>query len=168
MTTVSTGLNRANPSASFTRPADTTAYADGDLVANNTTAGSVAAMSFEFLNRNQRTCCIRGARIHKSGTGVTGSTFRVHLFSASPGVANGDNGAFVPSVVSGWLGRIEVVVDEAGTAGAVGRAVATDGIHIALSGPQTNVTLYGLLEAKGAYTPASGEVFTVTLEAEVD
>jgi hypothetical protein len=30
-------------SASFTRPADTTAYASGDLVANSTTAGSVVA-----------------------------------------------------------------------------------------------------------------------------
>lgn len=30
--------------ASFTRPADTAAYAVGDLVANSTTAGSVAAM----------------------------------------------------------------------------------------------------------------------------
>lgn len=31
------------PIVSFTRPADTTAYASGDLVANSTTAGSVVA-----------------------------------------------------------------------------------------------------------------------------
>jgi hypothetical protein len=168
MSTMSIGLNRQNPSASFTRPADTTAYADGDLVANNTTAGSVAAMEFTFLNRNQRSCCVRGVRINKTSTGVTGSTFRLHLFSSSPGVANGDNSAFVPSTMAGWLGRVEVLVDEPGTAGAAGRAAIADGIHIALTGPQTSVTLYGLLEAKGAYAPGNAEVITVTLEVEVD
>jgi hypothetical protein len=35
-----------NPSASFTRPNNTTAYASGQLVANSTTAGSVAPMAF--------------------------------------------------------------------------------------------------------------------------
>jgi hypothetical protein len=33
-------------SASFTRPADTNAYAAGDLVANSVTAGSVIPMTF--------------------------------------------------------------------------------------------------------------------------
>jgi hypothetical protein len=168
MSTMSVGLNRQNPSATITRPGDTTQYADGDLVANSTTAGSVTAMEFTFLNRNQRSCCVRGVRINKTGTSVTTAVFRLHLFSASPGVANGDNSAFVPSVMSGWLGRVEVTVDEAGTAGAAGRAAIADGIHIALAGPQTSVTLYGLLEAKGTYTPANAEVFTLTLEVEVD
>jgi hypothetical protein len=159
------------PSASFTRPADTTAYVDGDLVANDTTAASVTAMSFtNFIDPNQRSGCVRRARIHKSGTGVTNSSFRLHLFTASPGVANGDNGAFVPSVMTGWLGSIAVTVDEAGTAGSVGVGVPVTGaeINFQLAQPQTNVTLYGLLEAKGAYTPGNAEVFTVTLEAYVD
>jgi hypothetical protein len=92
------------------------------------------------------------------------------LFTASPGVANGDNGAFVPSVMTGWLGSIAVTVDEAGTAGSVGVGVPVTGaeINFQLAQPQTNVTLYGLLEAKGAYTPGNAEVFTVTLEAYVD
>jgi len=33
-------------SASFTRPANTTAYADGDLVANSATAASVVPLTF--------------------------------------------------------------------------------------------------------------------------
>jgi hypothetical protein len=72
--------------------------------------------------------------------------------------------------MTGWLGHIAVTVDEAGTAGAVGVGVPVTGaeINFTLTQPQTNVTLYGLLEAKGAYTPASAEVFTVTLEAYVD
>jgi hypothetical protein len=171
MSAIIVGGKTCAPSASFTRPADTTAYADGDLVANNTTAGSVAAMEFtNFIDPNQRSGCIRRARIHKSGTGVTNSSFRLHLFTASPGVGGGDNAAFVPSVVTGWLGSIAVTVDEAGTAGSVGVGVPVTGseINFTLTQPQTNVTLYGLLEAKGAYTPGNAEVFTVTLEAYVD
>jgi hypothetical protein len=159
------------PSASFTRPADTTAYADGDLVANNTTAGSVAAMEFtNFIDPQQRSGCVRRARVHKSTTTTTAADFRLHLFTASPGVANGDNGAFVPSVVTGWLGSIAVSVDEAGTAGSVGVGVPVTGaeINFTLAHPQTNVTLYGLLEAKAAYAPGNAEVFTVTLEAYAD
>jgi hypothetical protein len=153
MSAIIVGGKTCAPSASFTRPADTTAYADGDLVANSTTAGSVTAMSFtDFIDPNQRSGCVRRARIHKSGTGVTNSSFRLHLFSASPGVAGGDNAAFVPSVVTGWLGSIAVTVDEAGTAGSVGVGVPVTGseINFTLTQPQTNVTLYGLLEAKGA------------------
>ena len=53
--------------ASFTRPADTTAYASGDLVANSTTAGSVIPMTFVIRPEN-RGSMIRRARIKKSGT----------------------------------------------------------------------------------------------------
>jgi hypothetical protein len=162
------GGNTAAPSANFTRPADTTAYADGDAVANSTTAGSVVALTFSpyLANRTAMTGCVRRARIHKSGTTVTSASFRLHLFTASPGVANGDNGAFVPSVMTGWLGSIAVTVDEAGTAGSIGVGVPVTGaeINFAISG----TSIYGLLEAKAAYTPGNAEVFTVTLEMYLD
>src|SRR4051812_4733252 len=40
------------PATQFTRPANTTAYAIGDLVADNATAGSVAGMLFPNAVRN--------------------------------------------------------------------------------------------------------------------
>lgn len=153
---------RAIPSASVTRPADTTAYASGDLVANSTTAGSVVPLAFYGATRGPGLGAqIRRARVGKSGTSVTNATFRLHLFTASPTVGSGDNAAIsISTGAANYLGQIDVTVGQAFGDGAAGQA--TTEINFATS------TLYGLLEARGAYTPASAEVFTVTLESAED
>jgi len=156
-------------SASFTRPADTTAYGVGDLVANSTTAGSVVAMSLAGMaQRAGGGGKIVGARLRKSGTGTTNAAFRVHLFSAAPAtITNGDNGAFLPSGVADYIGALDVTIDRAFTDGAFGRGMALTGNFLDyVTGAST--TLYALLEARGAYTPISAEVFTLTLAALPD
>ena len=147
-------MSRNIVSARFTRPADTTAYASGDLVANSTTAGSVAAMQF---NVGGGVYQIRRVRIYKSGTGVTNASFRAHLYGASPTAANGDNSAWSTSKAADYFGSVDVTVDKAFTDGAGGNATCE--INCASPG-----TLYALLEARGAYTPASAEVFNLVLE----
>jgi hypothetical protein len=171
--TMLVGFKTTTASASFTRPADTTAYADTDLVANNTTAGSVAAMQFTgFIDRNQRSGRIVGARIHKSGTTVANASFRLWLLSSEPGVANGDNGTITLATCTTVLGSIPVAATafKAGTAGSVGHGAPDIGtaVRFNLAGTQDSVILYGYLEAEAAYSPASAEVFTVTIFAEVD
>jgi hypothetical protein len=69
------GRTPALSSANFTRPADTTAYASGDLVANSTTAGSVVAMSFASATFGSGAPAqIRRVRILTSSTSVTRRT----------------------------------------------------------------------------------------------
>lgn len=150
-------------SASFTRPADTTAYASGDLVANSTTAGSVAAMQFTVARIAAGSGMIRRARIRKTGTSITNAQFRLHLYSAAPTASNGDNGAWLTDNAANYLGSFDVTLDKAFTDGAAGNGVPVSGseINFALASGQK---VYGLLEARGAYTPASGETFTVSLE----
>jgi hypothetical protein len=98
-----------NPSASFMRPNDTTAYASGDLVANSTTAGSVVPMSFPLGgNSMPGTTRVARVRLSKSGTTATNASFRVHLYGASPVVANGDNGAWSTDQAANYLGAIDV------------------------------------------------------------
>lgn len=154
------GGHAAVVSDNFTRPANTTAYASGDLVADNATAGSVTPMSFEIGRTGTAGGMIRRARLLKSGTGVTNALFRLHLYSASPTVANGDNGAWSSNKAADYLGSIDVSVDKAFTDGAAGNGQPGVGSEINF----TDQTVYGLLEARGAYTPASAEVFTVDLE----
>src|SRR5436305_14342879 len=110
-----------NPSASFTRPNDTTAYASGDLVANSTTAGSVAPLAFPLGNSYGvgQFRMVR-ARLTKSGTGVTNASFRVHLYGAQPTPANGDNGAWSTDQAANWLGNIDITSLLAFTDGATG------------------------------------------------
>lgn len=145
---------------SFTRPNNTTAYADGDLVANSTTAGSVVPLVFVIPNR--RSCIIRGASVAKTDeTDVSNALFTLHLFRSSPTVANGDNGALSTNIAN-KIGTINV-----------GQMVAyTDDAYVMTYGGNFYVdsgsatTIYGLLEVDGAYAPAAEEVFTVGLVIE--
>lgn len=160
----SPGFAQVVTAAAFTRPNDTTAYAVGDLVANSTTAGSVALVELAGAVRAAGGVSrIERVRIRKTGTGTTNAQFRVHLFSASPGVANGDNGAFTPSSIAGWIGSLDVSVDRAGSDGAIGAGVPVIGSSITFTLP-SGTTLYALLEARGAYTPAAQEQFTLLAE----
>ncbi len=152
---------------SFTRPADTTAYAAADLVANSTTASSVVPLTFKTSKLlGQGT--ISRVRLYKSATSATNANFTLHLFTVSPVPANGDNGALVTSTVANMIGSVDCDMTTGGQAGTVGlfKAFAVDnGITFDLSNINAGERrLYGLLEANAAYTPASGEVFTVTLE----
>jgi hypothetical protein len=146
-------MSRNIASARFTRPSDTTAYASGDLVANSTTAGSVAPLSLPVAPGARQ---VRRVRIHTSSTNVTNAAFRVHLYGASPTAANGDNSAWSTSKAADYLGSVDVTVDKAFTDGAAGSATT----EINCGGPN----LYGLIEARGAYTPTSAGVFNVTIE----
>jgi len=155
-----------NRSANFTRPADTTAYAAGDLVANPTTAGSVTPMSFTLgANTALGIWSLNRVRLVRSQDAVTNANFRVHLYSESPTVANGDNGAFSSTQAANYLGYVSVDATTTpgdkfsdGSAG-IGAVGAEGTMHI-----RAGATIYALLEALAAYTPASAETFTLTLE----
>lgn len=156
-----------NLSNTFTRPNDTTAYASGDLVANSTTAGSVTPLSFDISNLGKSLRILR-LRVNKSGTSTTNATFRVHLFTASPTVANGDNAAISANNSANWLGYIDCVVAQTFTDGAAG---VVSGITASTFGNMPCVfsaggSLYALLEARAAYTPTANETFTLTIEAD--
>lgn len=149
-------------SATFTRPADATAYASGDLVANSTTAGSVVALTFTNVGRIAGAGgMIRRARIKKSGSSVTNASFRLHLYSSAPTtIANGDNGAWLTDGVANYIGSLDVTCDKVFSDGAVGNGIPTVGSEINF----TSQTIYGLIEARGAYAPTTGETFDVSLE----
>jgi hypothetical protein len=154
--------NMVIPSYSFVRPANITAYASGQLVANSTTAGSVVPMTFVIRNENIGST-IRRVRMRKSSTGVSGSSFRVHFYTTLPTVTNGDGGVWL-STTSGYIGSFDVTIDKVFSDGAAGAGVINGGVdQLVIYG-----TVYGLVEARGAYTPVSGETITVELEILCD
>lgn len=150
-------------SANFTRPSDTTAYASGDLVANSTTAGSVQLLNFTMPSTNFK--LQRVGIVHTAIT-TTNATFRLHLYTTGPTVANGDNGAW-STTQAGYLADVDIDCSiRAFTDNGQGFGLANSaGESIDLVIP-AGLIIYGLLEARGAYTPASAEVFTVTLYGE--
>lgn len=160
--------------ATFNRPADTTAYASGDLIANSTTAGSVTPLSLAAARVNAGTGAIRRVRLSTTKTGLAGTeVFRVHLFkndpSLSTGIANGDNGAFsVKGVAAIHLGIFDVTLDRVFSDGSKGVAAPIVGSEILFDAGAGTQNIYALIEARGAYTPASGETFVLALEVMRD
>lgn len=153
-------------SATFTRPSNTTAYAAGDLVANDTTAGSVTQLSWNFNTSSG--LWLREIRFYKTKVDASGAAFRLWLHNDSAVTfSNGDNGAL--SIASSTLAITDIAIPlELPSAtmvtltGSGTCAVATfDPGLVALP----NVT-YGFTEARDAYTPASGEVFTIVIRGD--
>jgi hypothetical protein len=156
--------------STFTRPTGTTQYTSGDLIANDTTAGSVIPLSFINVVNGNLPFAITGARIKKSTTSLTTASVRLHLFHTLPVPSVGDNavfdtaGALGLATVNGYIGYIDMTFDTSATAGASGRGVLTSpGASSAVVVSATG-GLWGLLEARSAYTPGDSEIITVSVE----
>lgn len=178
--TVATPLPSYSPSglltvtASLTRPADTTPYAAGDLIANSTTAGAVVPLELIGAARAAGEAIrVERVRLRKSGPGLTNAAFRVHLFRKTPVVSVGDNGVFNASNVlalsdiEGHVGAVDVSMDVAAAIGARGVGVPATGTGMtceAAGAVGHETSLWALIEARGGYVPLSGEVFHLTLE----
>lgn len=148
--------------AQITRPADTTAYAVGDLIANSTAAGSVTRLSWTGATRTGSgggSGRIIGFVGRKSGT--VAATIRYHFLKTDHAVTNGDNGALVLTSldVDNYFGYMDVIFDgnalsNVGSGGgSVGRSLS-EPVPYVLSSTDT---IYCVMQAVTAFTPASGE-----------
>jgi hypothetical protein len=151
---------------SFTRPADTTAYASGDWMSASTSAGAVAQLASFGNSRAQ----VVRVRVQKSTNNVTTATNSVVLFSADPGAVN-DN---VASALAYPQPHLQAIVASGTMAVPTGLAFAVADNVLSLTTP-TNVPvgahrslngtgLYAALIATAAYTPGSQEKFRVDVE----
>jgi hypothetical protein len=158
--------------ASVTRPADALIYAAGDLIANSTTAASVTPLTFTNAARVPAAPFkVVRARLTKDDDDVTAATFRLHLFTTDPTATaptNGDNGALqLTGVLGVSIGSFTfdmTASPDIHTDGNYATAEPAAGAEISAVAAAASRDIYGLLEATGTYTPASGEVFTAYLE----
>ncbi|NBW16099.1 MAG: hypothetical protein EBR82_49760 [Caulobacteraceae bacterium] len=155
--------------STITRPADVTAYASGDLVANSTTAGSVTPFTFT-LDGYAQPVKISRFIMRSSNDTVTNKSFELLLFSVSPTVTNGDNGAFAVTAANGtnnFGGMFGSTAAKATGGGAINYFYPMDSAATFVNGwLEQHMTLpfYGLLRVMAAYTPASAETFTIAAE----
>lgn len=159
--------------STMTRVANTTAYAGGQFVANNTVAASCTLANSGFTVSAARatnqpgrlTKCI----LKKSGTTSTNASFVVHIFNSNPlssAPANGDGGAFTPANGGNWLGAFNVTTSQVFGDSCMGIGYPLYGNYIDFTPDSATQNVYALLAANAAYTPASGEVFTLQLVTE--
>jgi hypothetical protein len=161
-----------NITDSFTRPNNTTAYADGDIIANHATAGSVVPLKFAIGARGGH--IVRVAIQKTDQTDVVNSDFTLQLFTEDPTFVNGDNGAFAAGTnISGHFASITIPLMTAYSDDAQGLINVGE-----TGGPQVSAgyssihavgpVIYGVLMANGAYSPVAEEVFTVILTIDPD
>jgi hypothetical protein len=151
---------QATTAASFTRPADTTAYAAQDVVSNSTTAPSV--LVFPNAGRaNGSSGVILSARHLKSST-VVGS-YRLHLYRVAPTAIN-DNAPFALLYANrtSRVGFIDFSHSTGGTGSDSTNALTTF-VNLPFVCDAAASQLLGVLTASSAYTPVSGEQHFIEL-----
>lgn len=153
--------------ATLTRPADTNVYANGDLIANSTTAGLVVPVALVVARANDTTGMVRKVRLSTSNVAWAGFTVRVHPFKAAPTSTVGDNGVFsgsISGVAAVHLGYADVTFDQTFSDGVKGEGVPNVGSEFNFEPSIGTQNIFALLEVRGAYTPASGQTFTLAAE----
>jgi hypothetical protein len=145
---------------SITRPADTTAYAANDALANSTSAPTTGGFTFTSAGRiSGGAGIILDAEVTSSKAAST-LQGEVWLFDQAVTAIN-DNAAFSPSAANA-LFRVGVIPFSLNGETNFGRAEITGlGIGFTCVG---SANLRALVKVTAAYTPASGEVLTVRLK----
>ncbi|RUW79627.1 hypothetical protein [Mesorhizobium sp. M2A.F.Ca.ET.067.02.1.1] len=148
--------------ATMTRPADTNAYTANDAVANNTSAGSVTALSFSVSDVNDDTITLERLRLITSDTGAQGKNFRVWLYRVAVTPGAGDNAAFTAprgSFIGTMSGTLRAMSD-----GAAGILVPDEGARIIAKPVSGAQTVIALIQTLDAFTPLSASTWIATLE----
>lgn len=178
--------------AEITRPANTTQYTANDLITDTATAADVVPLRFPACRQDNGSGIITGGRIIKSTDTTTALSLRLWLFAAQPFAAGGyaaDNAAlsFTYASMARFIGFIDFTtwVDAGTPAIAVGvpsraqmpfsKANVGDKSDATADGFARNGVfipaarlIYGLLQDKGGYTPASAEQFRIWLDVQAD
>lgn len=150
---------------SFARTADTNAYAAGDVIGTGT--GSAGAV-LEFTNIGPAggVIMLTSSRLLIGLSAVpSGMTnFRLHLYSATPDSALGDNGAWdlTANDRASYLGYLEL-----GTPVDLGSTlfVQADILNHQVKLASGSTSLFGYLRTIAGYTPASGTTYSVSIGA---
>lgn len=151
---------------SLTRSANNgTAYVAGQVIFTSTASSQTVSQQIQTTRAANVASTILRAGLQKSGTSVVGAIFRLHLFNAAPTLTNGDNGTWL-STLANWVGSFDITVNEIGSDKSVGIGVPTAGSTIANTPVSGQNFMYYELEARAAYAPGQGEVFTPWVEVQ--
>lgn len=159
--TVLTAAPKVCISASYTRLANTTAYAAKDALTNNT-SGMVPLTFTGCARASGLSGTILNAVLIDDSAPSTPGDFTLHMFDTIP-TATGDNLAMSVSDADSlfYIGGIAFTVEKDAAASTLYRA---DQTYFPLPFKCTGTAnLFGLIQVDNSYTPASAGVITVRL-----
>lgn len=167
--------NSAVVAVEFTRPSNTDAYAAKDVVCNSTSAPAVINFA-DVARANNGTGLIVRARLMTDKKDVT-ARFRLHIYHTTPTAIN-DNSPYLLlyADVAKRIGVIDFPAmsseDATNSTASLTMRPSSDGVYgipnLWFQTATADRDLYAILETLDAFTPASGQKFTVELAAVLD
>ncbi|MEE7625448.1 hypothetical protein V3O24_04680 [Methylobacter sp. Wu8] len=155
--------------AALTRPADTAAYADGDIIANSDTAPVVNVLTGAAL-ANGRGGIINNLILIDSNKAATAADLELWFFNSAYTATN-DNAAFAPTDAEAESVELIVklpasgaIIGNAGAAAAGNRIYQINDINKNFKCAANSQNLWWALVLRSAYTPVSAEKFTLKLD----
>lgn len=151
----------------ITRPANTTAYADGDGV--STTAGDVLELYgvAAVAGGGGR---IKTVYIHKTSQNTANADFDLYFFDTTFAIGGIDDNAAIAITDAEFqtgIGFISIVAADWRNV-VTGDVYCKTNIDLHYECAATDTALYAGLVARGPYVPASAEVFTIRVGGEVN
>lgn len=167
---ITVGGETISLSAEFTRPADTTAYTANDAVSNSTSSTTPVEIA-NFARVNGQSGYIVGARLTTDKKSIT-PRIRVHLYSVNTATLSVDNAAWQDKYadISKRLGSFDLPAMSTGadtTNSDISRSMDFT-VRIPFKCASDSRSIYYVLETLDAFTPASGQKFTLTLNGELN
>jgi len=162
--------------ASFTRLSNTTQYTAGDAVSDDATTATAATFTLPNMGAMKGMGgIIHSVTLHKSDDDLTGADFDVYFFSSQPVGTGYEDNVAVAITDTEWQSCVGFVSFVGSTDG---RSVANGNIYTKTNldlpyecGADTTTIvapLYFVIIARGTYTPASGEIITLTVGAVIE
>lgn len=156
--------------ASYTRPADTSAYTAGDVLAQSTSAATILSFT-NAAREGGGGGIIQNAVMIDSSAQSTKPWIELYLFDTAPAMQN-DNVAWAPSdsELEKCLGVLvfDGTVTNAFKTTSNGGLVATGAVSLSYQCASGSTTLYGIAVVRNAYTPTSAEKFNFRLSVIQD
>ncbi|MET4242728.1 hypothetical protein [Bradyrhizobium sp. RT10b] len=153
-------------SGAVQRPADTLAYAVGDIVAQSTTAASCSAVPIAASRDIDTTGLLRRCRVKVNDIAWFNATLYVHVFKDAPTFSSGDNAAFAAALSeSNYLGAFTITLDQKFSGSIVkGIGAPLAGSEIIFDPAAGTKNLFFVIETRTAVTPGSAKTFTAAFE----
>lgn len=144
----------------FTRPANVTAYAVGDVISDSVSAPTAFAIP-DVGSEVGQSVLITKLTVHLSTKAATALACRVWLFNAAPTVAN-DNSPLTLTDAENRAcpTRISPIIGGSATNNFM---LETQDVSELFKLGAALKSIPFLLEARNAYTPASAEIFDITI-----
>lgn len=153
--------------ATFARPSNTTQYTAADAVSDNATTATASKFTLTGMAPAAGMGgVIHSVTLHKDDHDLTGADFDIYFFTTQPaGTTYEDNAAIAitDAVFATCIGFVALVGSTDGRSVETGDIYCKTNLDIPYTCASGSNSLYYVIVARGTYTPADGETFTLTV-----